>query len=250
MPRLNKRLARYTGGGSWDEYCYCCGLPFAVGLNDDDVYLSDGSKATAAQQKTIAEKAKSIEKVASWLTSNVGLDSTNNVLFELGGGFDMGEMMMKKVQPFPGAQEIYDTGGHIFVGGELAYMGNDNDEPKGLAIHKDCAAVIQKAIGRDLKPSDEKLLREFQKPGDETRDDGPCFNKYNQQFYEWTDAALNEPVSFFASPVVDAAQRERILACNSKFIAAASASSKKGGRRVTVRNKRSRGTRRKGGRRV
>jgi len=248
MPRLNKRLARHTGGGSWDEYCYCCGLPFSVGLNEDDVYLSDGSKATAAQQKTIAEKAKSIEKVASWLKSNVGLDSTNNVIFELGGGFDMGEMMMNKVQPYPGAQEIYDAGGHIFVGGELAYMGNDNDEPKGLAIHKDCAAVIEKAIGRTLKPSDEKLLREFQKPGDETRDDGPCFNKYNQQFYEWTDAALNEPVSFFASPAVDATQRERILACNSKFIAAAS--SKKGGRRATARNKRSKGTRRNGGRRV
>jgi hypothetical protein len=186
--------------------------------------------------------------VASWLKSNVGLDSTNNVIFELDGGFDMGEMMMKKVQPYPGAQEIYDEGGHIFVGGELAYMNNDNDEPKGLAIHKACAAVIEKAIGRSLKPSDEKLLREFQKPGDETRDDGPCFNKYNQQFYEWTDAALNEPVSFFASPAVDAAQRERILACNSKFIAAAS--SKKGGRRATARNKRSKGTRRNGGRRV
>ena len=241
MPKAYKRGNRHAGGGSWDEYCYCCGLPFTFSLSEDDMYLSDGTKLTSAGQRTIADKAKSLEKVAGWLKSNIGLDSTNNVIFELGGSFDMGEMMMNKVQPYPGAQEIYDEGGHIFTGGELAYMNEDDDGPKGLAIHKACAAVIQKAIGRDLKPSDEKLLREFQKPGDETRDDGPCFNKYNQQFYEWTDAALNEPVSFFASPLADAAQRERILACNSKFIAAASASAKKGGRRsATRRNKRTR----------
>jgi hypothetical protein len=209
-------------------------------LEPENKYLSDGTEVTPTQFNTITEKVRTLEQAASWLDSSIGLDSSHNVVFELSGGGDMGEMVIMEDQPYPGAQKIYNEGNRIFISGDMAYIiGNDNDEPKGLAIHSDCATVLQKAIGRALEPNDEKLLREFQKPGDERRDDGPCFNKYNQQFYEWTDAALNEPVSFFASPLVEATQRERILACNSKFIAAAS--SKKGGRRrATRRNKRTR----------
>lgn len=219
---------RQAAGGSWDEYCYCCGLPYNVGFDLDDVRLSDGTKLTAEQKTQISGKADAVMKATTWLSNSIGLDSYNKVLFELGPGGDIGDMFMKKIHPYPGAQAIYDEGSGIFSTGEIATtMNEDDDTPRGLAIHKDCAAVLESAIGRALKPEDEKRLRELNRPGDESRNDGACFSKYNEQFYTWTDAVLNESVSFFASPKTDAAQKARFLQCNSKLIAAL----KSGGRR-------------------
>lgn len=219
---------RQVAGGSWDEYCYCCGLPFGYGFDPENNSLSDGTKLTAEQKAIISGKMGAVEASSQWLSSSIGLDSFNKVIFELGNGGDIGDMFMKTVHPYPGAQEIYDEGSHIFSTGEIAsMMDDDDDSPRGLAIHKDCAAVIESTIGRALKPEDEKKLRAINKPGIESRDDGVCFSKYNDQFYTWTDAVLNEPVSFFASPKTDASQRARFLECNSKFIAAL----KSGGRR-------------------
>jgi len=227
---------RQVAGGSWDEYCYCCGLPFGYGFDPESTNLSNGTKLTAEQKAIISGKMASVEESTHWLSTSIGLDSFNKVIFELGNGGDIGDMFMKTVHPYPGAQEIYDEGAHIFSTGEIAtMMDDDDDSPRGLAIHKDCAAVIERAIGRALKPEDEKKLREINKPGDDSRDDGVCFNKYNDQFYTWTDAVLNEPVSFFASPKTDAGQRARLLECNSKLIAALKVGGRRGRRRTNKR---------------
>ena len=156
------------GGGSWDEYCYCCGLPFSYDYPEGN-----------ANTRKVAE----VEKCVSWIHTSVGLDSFHNVLFELGRGSDMGEMRMKPKHAYPGAQELYDMSNKIFTTGEAVDM---DDSLRGLAIHKDCARVLETAIGRPLKPSDEKLLRQFQKPS-ESRNGGACFSRYNQQMYSWED---------------------------------------------------------------
>jgi len=213
---------KMRGAGSWDEYCYCCGLPFSFGYDSENIYLSSG-KPNASALHTILEKGEQVGKSIQWITNNIGLDSSNNLLFELGRGSDMGNMLIKKQQPYPGAQEIYDNGAHIFVTGELANM---EDGPRGLAIHKDCATVLEEALGRSLKPSDELALRRFQKPGNNRRNDGSCFHPYNQQFYEWADALYKEPVAFFASPLSNTTQRNRILQCNSAFLSSAKSGKK------------------------
>lgn len=234
--RLNRMPSRrQVAGGSWDEYCYCCGLPYNFGFDLEDERLSDGTKLSAEQKSLISGKAASVEKASTWLTNSIGLDSYNKVIFELGPGGDIGDMFMKKVQTYPEAQAIYEEGAHIFSTGEIAStMNEDDDSPRGLAIHKDCAAVLESAIGRSLKPEDEKKLRELNRPGDESRNDGACFSKYNEQFYAWTDAVLNESASFFASPKTDAGQKARFLECNSKLIAALKA----GGRRRRTNKRR------------
>jgi hypothetical protein len=209
------------GGGSWDEYCYCCGLPFMFNFDPDNIYLSDGSELSEAQQRQVSGKTDALEKSTKWILNSIGLDSYNKVIFTLGRGGDIGEIVIDKIQSDPGAQQIYDEGERIFTTGEIATMMLEGDEsPRGLAIHNDCAAVIESAIGRPLKPEDEKQFRKLLKPSDDHRNDGPCFKPYNGQFYTWTDAVLNEEMSFFASPLQESTQRARILACNSKLIAA------------------------------
>jgi hypothetical protein len=240
MPRNSKY---HIGGGSWDEYCYCCGLPFMFGFEAENRNLADGSKLSEEQYKQVSGKEAELEKTTKWILKSIGLDSHNKVIFELGRGGDIGHMFMEKVHRYPGAQAIYDEGSTIFISGEIAtMMEEDDDSPQGLAIHKDCAAVIETAIGRPLKPEDEKKIREINKPSEDSRDDGPCFKKYNEQFYTWTDAVLNEPLTFFASPKSDAAQRARILACNAKLIAALKAGG--GRKRRTNRKKANNKTRR------
>jgi len=217
------------GGGSWDEYCYCCGLPFSYDFDPEE------HTNTKSTKKFLVEKNKEVEKCVAWIHTSIGLDSFHNAIFDLGRGSDMGEMRMKSKHAYPGAQELYDASSTIFTTGEGVGM---NDESlHGLAIHKDCARVLETAIGRPLKPSDEVLLRRFQK-SEESRNGGACFSKYNQQMYSWTEALIEEPVSFFASPLKDDTQRDRILTCNSKLIAAAKM---KGGRTLKRKGK---GTRR------
>lgn len=227
------------GGGSWDEYCYCCGLPFSYDF-DPETYISENNTNKTNQRTILAEKNMEVETSIAWLHTSIGLDSFHDMIFELGRGSDMGEMRMKPQHTYPGAQELYAISNKLFTTGE-GVNGMNEENLRGLAIHKDCVHVLEKAIGRPLKPSDETLLRRFQQPSEEGRNDGACFTKYNQQMYNWAEALLHEPVSFFASPRTDEAQRHRVLSCNSEFIAVAKATrntkNTNGGTRRTMRKK-------------
>jgi hypothetical protein len=194
-----------SGGGSWDEYCYCCGLPFYSGNS----YLAEDS----ADKKKILDKAKSMKSQLKWLEKSIGLDSTNNLLFALGTGGDTGDMEMDKKQPSSDAQKR----GSIFRTGD-GFSGISSDIPHGLAIHKDCVSVIESAVGRKLVPNDEVLIRKIQRP-DPKKVSGRCYTKYNEQFFPWDKVLLDENYSL-VSPLLDKGQRDRILKCNSKLIKA------------------------------
>jgi hypothetical protein len=224
------------GGGSWDEYCYCCGLPFGIhhySVEEDTYSLVEERKLIKAELKEIKETGPKITELMQWLNTSIGLDSHHNLIFKLKGGGDSGNMLMASKQNSPGAQRFYDTIGRTFVTGDMVTeMAEEDkiDEGIGLAIHKACALVLEEAINRPLKPSDEAGLRAI-KTGN-ARDDGPCFKPYNQQFYAWADALLNEPAVFFSDPSKNEARKAQILKCTASFIKAAKA----GGKRKTRKN--------------
>jgi hypothetical protein len=204
-------MSQYSGGGSWDEYCYCCGLPFYPVV----LHLDEDPSITSEDKRKIQDKASSIKKQIKWLEKSIGLDSTNNLLFALGTGGDTGDMTMDKKQPSSTAQEIYENNkkrGYIFNTGD-AYS---SENPHGLAIHKDCVSVIESAIGRKLIPNDEILIRKIQRPNTKSVS-GLCHTKYNEQFFPWEKVLLDDNFSL-ASPLVDKGQKDHILKCNSKLI--------------------------------
>jgi hypothetical protein len=94
---MPKNSRRFLGGCSWDEYCYCCGLPFSFGFDLENKYLADGREITSEEKKVISGKAAQVERAAKWILESVGLDSYNNVIFNLNSGGDIGEIFMKKL---------------------------------------------------------------------------------------------------------------------------------------------------------
>jgi hypothetical protein len=213
---------RQVGGGSWDEYCYCCGLPFTSHTFEDDTYsLVHDRPLNQAELDILKENAKVIEPELHWLNSSIGLDSHHKMIFNLKSGGDMGDMFMEPNHRDPHAQEFYndESTPHIFATGDIVaeMSAEDKDnQPIGLAIHSACAKVLEGAIKRPLKPSDELKLRRL-KTGN-SRNAGSCFKPYNDQFYSWADAALNEPLAFFKNPMSSPEQKARILSCTASFI--------------------------------
>ena len=61
--------------------------------------------------------------------------------------------------------------------------------------------------------------------------ESPCFSKYNDQFFSWYDAMLDDSVSF-ASPLIDERQKTRIEHCNATMINAILTSAKGGYRNM------------------
>jgi len=233
------------GAGSWDEYCYCCGLPFGThyySVEEDNYSLVEERKLTKAELKEIKEEGPRVTALMQWLNTSIGLDSHHNLIFNLMGGGDSGNMLMASKQDSPGSQDFYDNNASTFVTGDMVPEMANNDksnEGVGLAIHKACAAVLEEAIKRPLKPSDETALRAL-KTGN-ARNAGPCFKPYNQQFYAWSDALLNESTPFFSDPTKNETHKAQILQCTAAFI---EASTVKGGRKKqTRRNKRKNRTR-------
>jgi hypothetical protein len=234
------------GAGSWDEYCYCCGLPFSPHYfePEEDIYsLVEERKLTKGELKEVKAEGPRVTALTQWLNKSIGLDSQHNLIFNIEGGGDSGNMIMAAKQDSPGSQTFYDNVSSTFVTGDMVpEMSNADKEHEGvgLAIHKACAQVLEDAIGRPLKPSDEQALRAL-KTGN-ARNASPCFKPYNQQFYAWTDALLNESTPFFSDPTKNENRRTQILACTASFIKAATVS---GGRskKKTRRSKRKNGTR-------
>ena len=234
------------GAGSWDEYCYCCGLPFGThyySVEEDNYSLLEERKLTKAELKEIKEEGPRVTALMKWLNNSIGLDSHHKLIFNLQGGGDSGNMLMAPKQDSPGSQEFYDTVASTFVTGDMVPEMLDEykeTEGVGLAIHKACALVLEEAIGRPLKPSDEQSLRAL-KTGN-ARNASPCFKPYNQQFFAWADALLNESTPFFSDPTINENRKAQILACTAAFIETAKV---KGGRsnKKTRRNKRKNGTR-------
>ena len=106
------------GGGSWDECCYCCGLPFSYEFDSENIYIPEGKENkenNQSQRAILVEKSKEVEKSISWLHTSIGLDSFHDTIFELGRGSDMGEMRMKPQHTYPGAQALYDISNRVFT---------------------------------------------------------------------------------------------------------------------------------------
>ena len=234
------------GAGSWDEYCYCCGLPFGThyySIEEDKYSLLEERKLTKAELKEIKEEGPRVTALMKWLNNSIGLDSHHNLIFNLQGGGDSGNMLMAPKQDSPGSQEFYDNTATTFVTGDMVPEMLDDykdSEGVGLAIHKACAEVLEEAIGRPLKPSDEAGLRAI-KTGN-ARNAGPCFKPYNQQFFAWADALLNESTPFFSDPTKSENRKAQILACTASFIQGAKAGGNKKRLIKTRRNKRKNGT--------
>ena len=228
------------GAGSWDEYCYCCGLPFSTHYfdpEDDNYSVVEERKLTKDELKEIKEEGPRVTALTKWLNTSIGLDSHHNLIFDLQGGGDSGNMIMTPKQSSPGSQTFYDNVSHTFVTGDMVpemSEGDKDNEGVGLAIHKACAQVLEEAIGRPLKPSDEVALRAL-KTGN-ARNASPCFKPYNQQFYAWTDALLNESTPFFSDPTKNENHRTQILACTASFLATKGGKSNKKRSRKSKRN--------------
>jgi hypothetical protein len=207
---------KQTGGGSWEEYCYCCGLPFYFG--GFDIYrmneISDDPEVEAALKKEILANAKALKGKVQWLEKSNGFDSEKDLIFSLGIGSDSGNVEMEKKQPSVATQKVYDSGEHLFVTGDG--ISDTDKSPRGLAIHKDCVAVLEKAIGRKMVPSDEILIRKIQKPN-RGKVGNQCTSKYSEQFFAWEKALLDKKFNF-ASPLADKKQQGRVLKCMSKVI--------------------------------
>lgn len=235
------------GGGSWDEYCYCCGLPFDThyySVEEDNYSLLEERKLTKDELKEIKAEGPKVTALTKWLRNSIGLDSHHNLIFNIEGGGDSGNMLMAAKQDTPGSQDFYDNISSTFITGDMVPEMSTDDkdgEGVGLAIHKACAQVLEEAIKRPLKPSDEQALRAL-KTGN-ARDASPCFKPYNQQFFAWSDALLNESTPFFSDPTKNETRRAQILACTAAFIQGAKA----GGKRSSISNKkRSRKSKRNG----
>jgi hypothetical protein len=234
------------GGGSWDEYCYCCGLPFDThyySVEEDNYSFLEERKLTKDELKEIKAEGPTVTALTKWLRESIGLDSHHNLIFDLQGGGDSGNMLMAAKQSNPGSQDFYENISSTFVTGDMVpemSTGDKDGEGIGLAIHKACATVLEEAIKRPLKPSDEHALRAL-KTGN-ARNSSPCFKPYNQQFYAWTDALLNESTPYFSDPTKNETRKTQILACTASFIKAVTVT---GGRsnKKTRRNKRKNGTR-------
>lgn len=209
----------HKGGGSWDEYCYCCGYPFYFeGSVPGDTITEDPKKA-AALEKEISKRANAIKGQIKWLVNSIGLDSKHDLIFALASGSDAGMVDMEQKQPSAEAQKMYSKGGHVFITGDRAKtLSESNDSPCGLAIHKDCAAVLEKEIGRKLVPSDETILWKIKKPNPK-KPANFCNKKYTGQMFEWGKALLDNKFSF-ASPLADKKHGASFLKCNASLIKA------------------------------
>jgi hypothetical protein len=228
------------GGGSRQEYCFCCGFPF-VGFHHEtspeNIFISpngsnDYRKLTEAEREKIAAKSAIVEKQTAWLGKSIGLDSVNNIIFDLGPGADNGYMFLEPLQIYPNAHTLVNKEGISGFTTDLSSLAEKDGSPSGLAIHKHCAVVLQNAIKRELRPSDENLLRHHAKKTKGTLIiESPCFSKYNDQFFSWYDAMLDDSVSF-ASPLIDERQKTRIEHCNATMINAILTSAKGGYRNM------------------
>lgn len=202
------------GGGSWDEYCPFCAFPYGFGYNSDDTYLSDERRDLTAEEINIVnEKAERFESVAVWMSSSIGIDKVNNLIFNLTVGGNEGDIRMNKIQPSKEALNLMKKRS-IFTSGEAAFNYDDDERkgrPSGWAVHKDCATIIENAIGRKLKPSDEDIITKHAVPSKR------C-SKWSDQFYDYPTMILREDVSFVESPLVSDQQRKRILKCSMNFI--------------------------------
>lgn len=210
------------GGGSWDEYCYCCGLPFGThyySVEEDNYSILEERKLTKEELKEIKAEGPTVTAMTKWLSKSIGLDSHHNLIFNIEGGGDSGNLLMAAKQDSPGSQEFYDNVASTFVTGDMVpemSEGDKDGEGVGLAIHAACAQVLEEAIGRPLNPSDELALRAI-KTGN-ARNASPCFKPYNQQFYAWSDALLNESTPFFSDPTKNEKRKAQILVCTDVFI--------------------------------
>lgn len=224
------------GAGSWDEYCYCCGLPFGThyySVEEDNYSMLEERKLTKEELKEIKAEGPTVTAMTKWLSKSIGLDSHHNLIFNIEGGGDSGNLLMAAKQDSPGSQDFYDNTASTFVTGDMVPEMSERDkdgEGVGLAIHAACAQVLEEAINRPLKPSDEAALRAL-KAGN-ARDANPCFKPYNQQFYGWADALLNESTPFFSDPTKNEKRKAQILACTAPFIA----STMTGGNKKQKRN--------------
>ena len=221
------------GAGSWDEYCYCCGLPFSkpsLTSKEHNYSLLEDRKLSKNELNQINSEGPSIESLTGWLNESIGLASYHNLRFNLNNGGDTGDMFMSKTQTNPGAKAFYNDSTRIFITGDMVAEMSDeykDDSAIGIAIHRACAEILEEAIGRSLVPADEKAIRAL-KTGN-ARSDGLCLTEYNQQFFAWSDAVINEPASFFSDPTKNAERKQQILLCAASFIKAV----KKGGKRKT-----------------
>lgn len=209
-------MRHQNGGGSWDEYCYCCGFPFYYRLHVEAEELSDDPTRGAALVKEASNRAKAVKAQLGWLQKSVGFDSKHGLIFALGMGSDAGIMAFEKKQPSGEAQKMLNKAGTDFSTGErVATLLQNDDGPRGVAIHTVCAQLLEKEIGRKLVASDEIIIRKIKKP-DPKNYPKNCKTKYSAQFFEWPKAFLDKKFSF-ASP---SSNRASFLKCNAKLIKA------------------------------
>lgn len=201
------------GGGS-NEYCPCCGLPY----NFDYEYNLSESGNTAREEKLL-KKSIEFEKVSRWLSSSIGLDRINDVVFNLGREVNNGNLYIDKYdQPSEKAHILYSVNKGNFITGVRAIAMTDNERKSyfaGWALHRDCAKLLEEAIQRPLEPKDEQAITQYMCDSDHK---SLCLSKYNFPEFDWMNMIIKEEASFLASPLVNEAQRSRVLKCAAQFI--------------------------------
>jgi hypothetical protein len=168
------------GGGSYDEYCPLCGLPFSL--------------ATVHKFKVDVE----------WLFENVGFDKELGLKFNLGSYDDYGRLDFSDEQTRAAHTEIDKLKKKKFkVITQSGPMEREEYPIQGYVFHKACLKVYERASGlvTDTTNVEEVLTA------------AGCSHPYQEQFYEWETAIETEGDDFFESPLVSIDAKNYILEC-------------------------------------
>jgi hypothetical protein len=171
------------GGGSWDEYCSLCGLPF-YGLDDIENNNSNSNNSNSHIH---------IDADTAWLDNAIGYCLNTRVPMQLSDYDGSGVMSTKEDDEF----HIANSSDDMFA----------EEDHYGYAFHKDCVKVYESTGARITVENSKEI------------NDG-CYeenNSYQDQYFRWAKAYKKKGAQYFASPLVSASTRRRVLTCASKM---------------------------------
>lgn len=168
------------GGGSWDEVCPCCGFPFDSNLDSIDYYYEND-----------AENAIPIinnPNIDKWMEkAYVFLENGSRILAKDYNGYGL-------------LYKDDDVGAAYRQTISIASFGNENGP---VAAHRDCVTVIEHHLGRAITYQDIQQIK--------GHEGAPMFD-YLDQYFQWRDAFEAKGEAYFASPIVNNALRNDIIA--------------------------------------
>jgi hypothetical protein len=187
------------GGGSWEEYCTCCGLPMA--LRQISSFNNIGPDFNVKKKEKVLDEVSELS--ADWMTSNIGLDYYHNLKFNLRAYDDYGRVRLSDDQEQDAEAFLKKVADKDFF-----HIGSFKAASGGVALHKDCLSVIETEIGREITPEDGLLLSKLAKPS----------KQYQDQSYQWELALIGKGHTYFENPVINNRCMKRVLIANAEFI--------------------------------